>query len=149
MTLRRKKVVQIVALLIAGAYVYVQMTAVTCSIYHIVDESGIAHTHPLGHDHHHAHESTPEEHHHDSGHHDEKEQNCCSEFTSSFFSVFAKGPAQATCTVNKLYGSPVTIAFPFETPSLRVMHYSLYNKEYFYPPPRIPDIRVYIRSFQV
>lgn len=149
MTLRRKYVVQIVALLIAGAYVYVQMTALTCGIYHIVDKSGIEHTHPLGHDHHHANESTPEEHHQDSGHHDEKEQNCCTDFTSAFISAFTKAPAQETSSVNKLYGSEVTITFPFEIPHFGILHYSFYDKEYYYPPPRIPDIRVYIRSFQV
>lgn len=138
-----------IALIIIGAFVYVQVNALTCGINHLIDAAGLAHHHPLGHDHHHDHESVPEEHHHDSGKHDENEKNCCSDFTQTFLSAFTKS-------------SIINTDFSFKQPCIVFsFSHSIFSQDtYFHvrdnilnapplPPPKIPDIRVFIRSFQV
>ena len=86
MTLKRTYSYKLIALLVAFAFMYVQGTALNCGIHHLIDQSGIPHSHPVGHDHHHnKHDESPS-HHHDSGAHDKSEKNCCGDFTQAFFS---------------------------------------------------------------
>jgi hypothetical protein len=138
-----------IALVIIGAFVYVQANALTCGINHLIDAAGLAHHHPFGHDHHHDHESIPEDHHHDAGKHDENEKNCCSDFTQTFLSAFTKSPVsnaefsfKQTCIVVELPHSVFSQDIYFHPKDGILSSPPL-------PPPKIPDIRVFIRSFQV
>lgn len=138
-----------IALIIISAFVYVQVNALTCGINHFIDATGLAHHHPLGHDHHHDHENMPDEHHHDSGKHDENEKNCCSDFTQAFLSAFSKSSVNHT----EFSFKQVNIFFDYS------FTHAVHTANYYYadgvlsdpplPPPKIPDIRVFIRSFQV
>jgi hypothetical protein len=141
-----------IALLIAGAFIYVQSTALTCSISHLIDQSGVPHQHPLGHDHHHgshADGEEPADDHHDSGGHDEEQESCCSDFTNAFLSAFGKSQAHTTEGICKAVADGFAVALPFSIMPVGFVKSSAYSREYFHPPPRVPDIRMFIRSFQV
>lgn len=123
------------------------------SAHHYEDESG---KHPDetnkkdGHDHHHGNEETPAHHHDDeSGNHpdetNKKDDNCCNDKTSAFF---------------ESQGNPVISSFDFKNTSyselvfinvLFISNQSAFNAKgyvsYSLPPPKIPDIRVFIHSF--
>ncbi|HTF05301.1 MAG TPA: hypothetical protein VK826_14830 [Bacteroidia bacterium] len=138
------------ALLIAGSFVYVQATALSCGVHHIIDQAGVAHEHPFGHDHHHDHEAQPEEDHQDAGSHDESENSCCVDFTGVFFSTFSGSQVEKSTVVGKINCFENAIAQPLHVSFARFVYaISVQGKEYFHPPPRVPDIRVFIRSFQV
>ena len=85
MTLKRTYSYKLIALLVAFAFMYVQGTALNCGIHHLIDQSGIPHSHPVGHDHHHNKHDESTSHHHDSGAHDKSEKKCCGDFTQAFF----------------------------------------------------------------
>lgn len=138
-----------IALLFISAFVYVQVNAFACGINHFIDSSGFAHHHPLGHDHHHDHENTPEEHHHDSGKHEENENNCCSDSTQAFLSAFGKSSANPIKF--SLKNVNTYLEFTCTHSSQIVNFYYLDNvlSDPPLPPPKIPDIRVFIHSFQV
>ncbi|MDQ3108473.1 MAG: hypothetical protein M3R17_01140 [Bacteroidota bacterium] len=137
------------ALVILGAFVCVQATAFICGINHFIDASGIKHHHPLGHDHHHDHNKLPEKHHHDSGKHEENGKECCSDFTRLFLSAFGKSAVNSADFSCKQLIHSFVIAPSLLPETTRCFSDTGILNDPPLPPPKIPDIRVFIRSFQV
>ena len=128
-----------IALVIIGAFVYVQATALTCVVNHLSEAEEIS-NHPA---------SGAEKHHHGTGKHDENEKDCCSDFTQSFLSAFAKSSASNADFFCKV----ITLDFvsPHSQVSLNTSPYATVGIVIVppLPPPKIPDIRVFIHSFQI
>lgn len=149
MRIARTYLYKTIALLIISAFVYVQITALKCGIDYLVNVREISHHQPLAHEHHHDSGNAPHKHHHDTDEDAKNEKDCCSNFTEDFFSVFSK-----SSTINSDF-SFKTIVIDFVLPYSHV-----YGNKHLYkrvdivndpplPPPKIPDIRVFIHSFQV
>jgi hypothetical protein len=135
------------ALIIAGAFTYVQATAVNCSINRLVDVAQAEHHHPFGHDHHHAESDASEHHHKDSG--SDHAADCCTDFTSAFFSAFAKVQAGNVAFTCKQPCVEFVLAYRMSSPAYSCFVATKVASEPLYPPPKIPDIRIFISSFQV
>jgi hypothetical protein len=120
---------RIIALLIVGAFIYVQAMALTCGAGHLFAA------------HHHAASAQHE--------HQKENKGCCTDFTQAFLSAFAKSQ-----TINPEFSckQPVMTFVLNAEPLTR--NNSFYRESVFiddspHPPPKIPDIRIFIRSFQV
>lgn len=138
-----------IALLIAGAFVYVQSMALTCSINHLIDTTGLEHHHQLGHDHHHTDDKIPGNHHHDAGSHKEDEKGCCSDFTQAFLSAFGKSPTIGTdYSFKQLHVEFIPVYSCIYSNDFLRTGFNIHIDPLL-PPPKIPDIRVFIRSFQI
>lgn len=116
-----------IALLITAGFIYVQATALTCGVGRMLAA----------------------QHHHSTCHHKNEQEHCCSDFTQAFFSAFAKsqtaGP-EFSCK------QPAVEFAAMNAPFIRDGYASprgIIVRDFFYPPPRVPDIRIFIRSFQV
>ncbi len=142
----------IIAAIFLAAYLNVFITQASCNLSHLFEKTQTAaHNHQNNHDHHHANEDVPPHHHDDKPDHqhdgksEKDDNNCCNDKTSLFFasqgnpstsSVDLKNPVQADLIFISAF-----IAF----------NPTVYNTRgyvsYKLPPPKIPDIRVFIQSF--
>lgn len=145
----------LIAAMFLAAYLNVFITQASCNLSHLFEktqtQSQSTHSHQNSHDHHHGNEDVPPHHHDDKPDHqhdgksEQKDNNCCNDKTSSFFasqgnpstsSVDLKNPVQADLIFISAF-----IAF----------NPTVYNTRgyvsYKLPPPKIPDIRVFIQSF--
>ena len=117
---------------------------ILCNFAHAVDATGQEHEHPYGHDHHHDGSMPLAEHEHKDKGHDYGE-GCCNDFTYSFFSTLERSN---TSTFNlNINISAIALTLP-------IFISSEAEKNRFYGvnvklPPKHPDIRLFIESFQV
>lgn len=143
----------IIATFFLAAYLNVFATQASCNLSHLFEQTTKStHQHEGGHDHHHGNgEEVPPHHHNDKPdhHHDgksgKKDNGCCNDKTSAFFAS---------------QGNPATSSVDFKNPiqadlifikAFIVLNPAVYNTRgyvsYKLPPPKIPDIRVFIQSF--
>ncbi|MDO9184399.1 MAG: hypothetical protein Q7W13_00185 [Bacteroidia bacterium] len=140
----------IIATFFLVAYLNVFAKQASCNLPHIFELSTKSTPHDDGHDHHHGNEEAPA-HHHDDESNDQqdkknkKDDNCCNDKTSIFF---------------ESQGNPIVSSFDFKNVSCTELVFIkavfIYNPlvfdiknyaSYSLPPPKIPDIRVFIQSF--
>lgn len=132
------------------AYLNVFATQASCNLPHFFEEINKSTSHQdNSHNHHHDNEGTSSHHHdEDSSHHEkdaEKDNNCCNDNTTAFFAnqgnhVIFFVDFKNTFCVDLAFANTLMIYFSPEFDTKGVVSYSL-------PPPKIPDIRVFIRSF--
>jgi hypothetical protein len=157
--------IQWAAVLMLLLFTGIMANNILCNYAHAIDASGVAHDHPFGHDHHHKapkhehnhdhdhnhqhDEAPPEKEHKDKGHNhnDQSDHDCCNELTLVFFSTLQRDEAP-DFTFN-------LTAFSVDLPQLvyksQLVEKNLFRgiANYAIPPPKIPDIRVFLHSFQV
>lgn len=123
---------------------------ILCNFAHAVDETGQEHDHPYGHDHHHK-SSTPltEHNHKDKGndHNHDSSTSCCINLTFNFFSVLQRD-IRPTFKLN-LNALSARLFLPVFINPIKESNVLKVVQDYTCPPPKIPDIRVYIQSFQI
>jgi hypothetical protein len=150
---KRKK--NISKLLIVGfflaIYCNVLFTQLLCNYAHLLDTSQVEHKHSQGHDHHHGNADIPTVEHTDKGNHEHnesKDDNCCNDKTAAFFAS-QSNPANTSFELKSLYFTAlIFVSNLIETNLLSITN----SKGYFSyesPPPKIPDIRVFIHSFLI
>lgn len=141
-----------IALIFLCAYLNVFFAKLQCEFAHIVDQSGVPHEHENGHDHHHGEHEVPAHPHSDSGsdhdHDENKTKDCCNDATASFFS--AQNQTSSIQLELKSLIAEFTLfsnssPFKFYTPVANTAPF-VFNKRH---PPKIPDVRIFIQSFQV
>lgn len=144
-----RKISLLLTIVFLGAYANALCSKLLCDVAHLIDQSGIEHTHDFGHDHHHE-ANVPEDHHTDKGHENEEERdNCCNELALAFFSNQPNHFNQISKTENDYK----KIVFPSTSISLK--EFSLKHQEQsdlfddYSPPPPLSDIRVFIQSFLI
>ncbi len=115
---------------------------ILCNFAHAVDATGQEHDHPYGHDHHHGGMSPIDESDHkDKGHEHNQDAStgCCTDATFTFFSTLKRDHA-STFTAKVI---------PISLPNIILAPKSLFKGVQIALPPKIPDIRVFIQSFQI
>ena len=129
--MRKKIINKTIALLIAISFVYVQASAFTCGIHNLI-HGNITHQHSSGEE-----------------QHSKNEKGCCSDFTQAFLSAFGKSQIANSEISFKpwLLGMEALNYFSFQSFALTIS--SEKAKDVFYPPPKFPDIRIFIGSFQI
>ena len=141
----------IIAAVFLAAYLNVFITQASCNLSHLFEQPKTAHHHD-GHDHHHGNEEVPPHHHDDKPDHQhdeksEKKGNCCNDKTSSFFASQGN-PATSSVDFKNTYSE-----FALINAILFVCNRPVFNTKghitYSLPPPKIPDIRVFIQSFLI
>ena len=143
--------IKIGGIVMLGIFASIFTTNLLCNLAHAVDATGVEHDHPYGHDHHHDTGPPVAEHNHkDKGHEHEHDQDsstdCCSEFSITFFSSLQRHHIQTAKLNSKVITS--TLLFPaFSSPMTKNMFLGWHD--YIQPFPAIPDIRIFIQSFQV
>lgn len=103
-------------------------------------------SHAHGHDH--GHDHTSHEHSHNSNNNDEEDDGCCSDITTAFFASVQVPPHQTTIDF---------ATFQFTVLYAVVNHLFMFDNLELYLdkqpppklPPRLPDIRIFIQSFQI
>ena len=136
------------------AYLNVFATQASCNLPHFFEEiskstqyQNASHSH--GHHHNHDDKKSPSHHNHeDSSHHEEdaeKDNNCCNDKTAAFFASQGNPIVSSEDFKNTFCTELVFI-------NTATVYYSpiFYNKgaaSYSLPPPKMPDIRVFIQSF--
>jgi hypothetical protein len=146
----------LIAVLFLTAYCNVLVTQLSCNLSDLAeaaeqhdhhpdnDLAEHSHSHSHGHSHGDSHSDSQS---HSQKHHDYKDDNCCKNKTAAFFAAQTSpvNPTfefQNTCSADIAFSSSATVNFPLPFTS----------KDYFTswdPPPKIPDIRVFIQSFQI
>ncbi|MFZ5552882.1 MAG: hypothetical protein ACOZCO_07185 [Bacteroidota bacterium] len=140
-------------LLFLAAYLNVIITHVVCNWEHSLEHSTSEHSHSAGHDHHshdESHSQKNEPHSHSDKHDHSKpgEGNCCDEETSRILSSVFSQEFSPIKLSNPEFVHILFIAYNNQLVSFesekekRAVNYSL-------PPPKIPDLRIYIQSFQI
>jgi len=145
----------IIAAVFLAAYMNVFITQASCNLSHLFEEtqtqSQSTHSHQHSYDHHHGNKDVPPHHHDDKPDHQhdgkskKDDNNCCNDKTSVFF---------------ESQGNPATSSVDFKNPTQTDLIFikafimfspAVYNARgyvsYKLPPPKIPDIRVFIQSF--
>lgn len=139
----------IIAAIFLAAYLNVFITQASCNLSHFFEQPQTAHHHD-GHDHHHGNEEVPPHHHDDKPNHQhdgksEKKGNCYNDKTSAFFASQGN-PATSSVDFKNTYTELAFINAVFF-----ICNRTVYNTKghisYSLPPPKIPDIRVFIQSF--
>ncbi|MCH8903976.1 MAG: hypothetical protein IIA45_08695 [Bacteroidetes bacterium] len=123
---------------------------ILCNFAHAVDATGQEHKHPYGHDHHHDGGNPIAEHDHkDKGHEHDQDSatNCCNDLTSTFFSNLVRDFSSGFKLDSKIIS--VTNLLSIFTNSSTTNNYSGVAMDSTHPPPKIPDIRVFIQSYQI
>jgi hypothetical protein len=143
----------VIAAIFLAAYLNVFVTQASCNLSHLFEQTATksSHHHDGGHDHHHGNEEVPPNHHDDKPdhHHDgksgKKDNNCCNDKTSAFFASQGN-PATSSVDFKNTYTECAlinAILFVCNRPVFNTKGYVSYSL----PPPKIPDIRVFIQSF--
>ncbi len=133
-----------------AAYANALCSKLLCDVAHLIDQSGIEHTHEFGHDHHH---ETPvsDDGHSDKGHdhHDESEK-CCNELALAFFENQSVRFNYIQVPKNDFESKHFALFSGFDSFKLfnpeNQKQIDLFDDD---SPPPIPDIRVYIQSFLI
>lgn len=149
-----------IAIAFLAIYVNVLAKNITCNWGHLISEVGYSHS--LDHDHEvhghsHSHEGNQgHDHHHSDSHHskdhhsesDSKKDdgNCCNDETAKIFKSLST-PSQFDYNF-KLVEFQATNVFVLNCLSF-VPNTSPVVGNYSLPPPKIPDIRIHIQSFQI
>ncbi len=127
------------------AYLNVFITQAACNLSHLFEQTEIAH-----HNDHDGNEEVPPHHHDDKSDHQhneksEKKGSCCNDKTSDFF---ANQSTHSTSSVN-FKNTHIVVAFI--NTAFFICNQTVYNSKghisYSLPPPKIPDIRVFVNSF--
>lgn len=141
-----------IALIFLSAYLNVFFTEIQCGFAHLIDQSGIPHEHENGHDHHHGEHEVPAHPHSDSGsdhdHDRTSTENCCNETTSSFFSAQnqnTSGLLDVKNLISELTHFSNASPSEFFVSEINSIPF-IFNEK---PPPKVPNIRIFIQSFQV
>lgn len=146
----KKNIRVILALLLLASYVNVFALNLACNYGKLFSSSHSGHNHQHEHGDHHSHKK------HDHGSHhehsktsqDEKEDkdDCCNDEAGKVFeSVFITSDNVFNIDFSIISSLPAI--FSFLTPNYNISYHSISN--YSLPPPKIPDIRIYIQSFQI
>ena len=142
--------IRIMCVLMLGIFASIFTTIIMCNFAHAVDASGEEHNHPYGHDHHHAGNGPlPEQDHKDKGndHDHDSGKGCCIDFTFTFLSSL-----QCDYTpILKLNSKAISVALslPIFINPLAVKNLFKGMRDFIEPPPKIPDIQVFLQSFQI
>lgn len=134
-----------------AAYLNVFVTQASCNLSHLFEQTAKTSHHHDGHDHHHGSEEVPPHHHddkpdhtHDTG---KKDNNCCNDKTSAFFASQGN-PATSSVDIKKTVYTDLILIF---ISAFITFNPTVYNTKgyisYILPPPKIPDIRIFIQSF--
>ncbi|MBA3970574.1 MAG: hypothetical protein H0X46_00190 [Bacteroidetes bacterium] len=138
------------SLVFFAAYANALGSKLLCDVAHLIDQSGVEHTHEFGHDHHHD-EHVPDDHHSDKGHdHHDENENCCNELALAFFN-------NQSISFNYILVPKINYEYKHIALFSGFDSFSRFNLEHQKQidlfdddsPPPIPDIRVYINSFLI
>lgn len=145
----------LIAAIFLAAYLNVFITQASCNLSHLFEEtqtqSHSTHSHQNSHDHHHGNENVPPHHHDDKPDHqhdgksEQKDNNCCNDKTSTFFESQGN-PTTFSVDFKNTYTEFALINAIFFVCNQPVFNTNGYVS-YTLPPPKIPDIRVFIQSF--
>jgi len=121
---------------------------ILCSFAHAIDVSGQKHDHPYGHDHHHGNNiPLSENDHKDKGHdhnHDANNEYCN---TFTFHSSLQRVSSHTFKFDPEAISATVLQSFTVNIFSVNTLYRKL--RYCIALPPKIPDIRIFIRSFQI
>jgi len=136
--------------LMLGIFSSIFTTNILCNYAHAVDATGLEHDHPYGHDHHHDSSAPMVEHDHKDkgqGHDHDSGKDCCVDFTFTFLASLQRD-FNPSFELNHKVISVVLLNPVFIEP---LAGNDLFNRieNHIKPPPKIPDIRVFIQSFQI
>ncbi|MBI1781666.1 MAG: hypothetical protein HYR66_09895 [Sphingobacteriales bacterium] len=141
----------IIATFFLAAYLNVFAKQASCNLSHLFEQSTKeTHHHDDDHDHHHGNEEAPPHHHNDKPDHqhdgkNEKDNNCCNDKTSAFFA--GQGNPATTSVDFNLLKTDIVFINAFISMINPVVFNTRGYVSYKLPPPKIPDIRVFIQSF--
>ena len=146
---RQKQIgIRLASVLMLCVFTGIMANYILCNFAHAVDATGREHDHAYGHDHHHDGSSPLAEHEHkDKGHEHNSGEDCCNDFTFSFFASLQRSNT-STFKLNINVNS-VALLLPIFINPLAEKNLFKGVRDYIEPPPKIPDIRVFIESFQV
>jgi hypothetical protein len=139
----------IVSLLFLAAFVNALAKNIVCDWEHLpiftVETEG--HTHDHGDHHHHEHGATVPPHNHDDHSHnsEKKKDGCCEKLATSLYSSLVK-PVQVKFDFTKSFDLATLQLSDLTTTSV-VCYKAADYFSWKAPPPKIPDIRVFIHSF--
>lgn len=139
----------IIAVVFLAAYMNVFITQASCNLSHFFDQPQTTQNHD-SHDHHHGNEVPPHNHddkpdHQHDGKSEKKDNNCCNDKTSAFFASQGN-PSTSSIDFKNTYTELILINATFFICNRPVFNTKGYVS-YSLPPPKIPDIRVFIQSF--
>jgi hypothetical protein len=155
--MRKERYRRLIALLFLLAFTGAIGKNISCDIGHLPifshheEEHDHGHSHSSGQHHHHSHEHTGPEaaHEHDGHEHDSEtskdDGNCCKNLAKTLYSGLSK-PVNAKLQFQKECIEITTVYIE----SLQNVVFSFKAADYYSwkaPPPKIPDIRVFIHSF--
>ncbi len=143
--------VRIGSVVMLGVFAGVFTANILCNLAHVIDEMGVEHSHPYGHDHHHSNSSAVVEHDHKDKGHDHKDDSgdtCCNNTVPVFFAALS----------NTII-PPIGVNISLSPTSLQIkssynwVYTNLIFQEADYlnkvPPLLIPDLRILLHSFLV
>lgn len=142
--------IRVASVIMLWLFTGIMATNLLCSFAHAMDATGQEHDHPYGHDHHHEgnnplteqdHKDTGHEHGHDSG------QGCCNDFTFTFFSNLQRDHTPTLKLDSKVIS--FALLLPLFINPMEGKNLFKGVRDYIKPPPKIPDIRIFIQSFQI
>lgn len=149
-----KNVSQILKTIIVAVFIAaignVYLAQYLCNQAHAMDLTGQEHSHELGHDHHHSDGNTSGAgHSHEGNPVDEgsEDDNCCEDKTIAFFASLTN-PATFHLNIKAGLTAIATDIFTLVLPYSNEVNSTPYLS-YKSPPPKIPDIRVFIQSFLI
>ena len=134
-----------------AAYLNVFATQASCNLPHFFEDLNKSYS-DQGHSHNHHHDNKETTSHHndeDTNHHNEKgaekDDNCCNDKTSAFFAnqgnhVISSVDFKNTSVTEYIFVKTIFVCNSEVFDSENFISYSL-------PPPKIPDIRIFIHSF--
>lgn len=130
----------LIAVLFLTAYFNVPVTQITCNLSHLLEATE-------QHDHHHNNDVADHNHSDSHEHNDSKDDNCCNDKTAAFFAS-QTNPVNPTFEFKNTFFAKII----FSTNCIINFPLRLNSTDYFTyraPPPKIPDIRIFIQSFQI
>lgn len=130
----------LIAALFLTAYCNILVTQLTCNLPHLLEA-----TKQDGH--HHDNDDAEHDHSDSHKHNDSKDDNCCNDKTAAFFAsqINPVNPTfefKNTFFAKIIFSPNCIINFPLPLNSEGYFSYRA-------PPPKMPDIRVFIQSFQI
>lgn len=131
-------------------YCNVMFTQLFCNYSHLIDLAGTEHEHPQGHDHPHSDVAMlVSQHNQDDSHKYEisKEDNCCNDNTSEFFASQTNPTTASFEFKNTFFTEFISFSNNVFTSIKPLITFEGYFSEL--PPPKIPDIRIFIHSFLI
>ena len=155
--MRKEIARRIIALFFLAAFVSAIGKNISCDIGHLsifsehAEEHDHGHTHSNGQHHHHSHDhdSSQASHNHDRHEHDSKQAEddggCCKNLAKTMYSGLTK-PVNTKFHFQNAFAAPPAMYYE----SLSDVAVSYKAADYYSwkaPPPKIPDIRVFIHSF--